>query len=125
MNPIKAVTTCILCCGLALFSSYEAAAQVEFELKPSQSMSITGKGPGQDAAVNPYQGQDCLVLIENIGTVAFVARTQQKGQKNLSMINLAPGTSQSISLPKGYELYLDTTDQGLAKAKLEFKPQED
>jgi hypothetical protein len=109
---------------ISLLSNSEVSAQVEFELKPSQSMAITGKGPGQDAANNPYEGQDCLVLIENIGAVSFSARIQQKGQKNLSSKNIAPGTSQTLNLPKGYELYLDTSKQGTAKARLLFKPKE-
>ncbi|WP_019037344.1 hypothetical protein [Psychroflexus tropicus] len=88
-------------------------------------MAITGKGPGQDAAINPYEGQDCLVLIENIGAVSFSARIQQKGQKDLSSKNIAPGTSQTLSLPKDYELYLDTTDEGTGKARLLFKPKEE
>lgn len=103
----------------------KVSAQVEFELKPSQSMAITGKGPGQDAANNPYEGQDCLVLIENIGKIDFVARIQQKGQKNPSTQIIAYGTSQTLRLPNGYELYLDTTDQGTAKARLSFKPTEE
>jgi len=110
---------------ISLLSNSEVSAQVEFELKPSQSMAITGKGPGQDAANNPYEGQDCLVLIENIGAVDFEVRTQQKGQKNLNTISITPGTSQTLSLPKGYELYLDTTDEGIAKARLLFKPKEE
>ena len=122
MKTLKFLPLLFFSFVLCLFCSYEASAQVEFELKPSQSMAITGKGPGQDAANNPYDGQDCLVLIENIGVVDFEVRTQQKGQKNLSIISLAKGTTKTISLPKGYELYLDTTSEGIARARLAFKP---
>lgn len=97
---------------ISLFSSEDTAAQVEFELKPSQSMSITGKGPGQNAANNPFEGKDCPVLVENIGNIAFAVRTQQKGQKHLKTQTVEPGTSQNIDLPKGYELYLYTTSEG-------------
>jgi hypothetical protein len=38
----------ILLCAV-FFTQYDLFAQAEFELNPSQSMSITGKGPGQDA----------------------------------------------------------------------------
>lgn len=124
MKTIKPLTTLLFCCGLALFNTYETAAQVEFELKPSQSMSITGKGPGQDAAKNPFEGEDCLVVIENSGSLTFAARTQQKGQKNLETQNVKPGSAQTIYLPKGYELYLDTTNEGTAKARLSFKKKE-
>ncbi|SDG95055.1 hypothetical protein [Psychroflexus sediminis] len=125
MTIHKLVTTLLLCCMISLFSSEKVAAQVEFELKPSQSMSITGKGPGQDAAINPFEGQDCIVLVENIGNIAFAVRTQQKGQKNLKIKTVEPGTSQNIDLPKGYELYLDNTSEGLAKARLNFKQDDD
>ncbi|NEV92995.1 hypothetical protein G3567_02390 [Psychroflexus sp. YR1-1] len=121
MKPTQLFTSLMLCCVVSLFSSEEAAAQVEFELKPSQSMSITGKGPGQDAANNPFEGQDCIVQVENIGDIAFAVRTQQKGQKNLKTQTVEPGTSQNIDLPKSYELYLDTSSEGLAKARLNFK----
>lgn len=121
MTIHKLVTTLLLCGVISLFSIEDTSAQVEFELKPSQSMSITGKGPGQDAANNPFEGEDCLVLVENIGNLRFAVRTQQKGQNNLKTQNVDPGTTQTIHLPKGYELYLDTTDEGTAKARLSFR----
>ena len=46
---------------------FEAKAQTEFVLEPSQSMIMTGKGPGQDATINPYFGEDCFAIIKNIG----------------------------------------------------------
>ncbi|MBZ9652858.1 hypothetical protein [Psychroflexus montanilacus] len=121
MTIHKLVTTLLLCGVISLFSVEDTTAQVEFELKPSQSMSITGKGPGQDAANNPFEGEDCLVLVENIGNLRFAVRTQQKGQNNLKTQDVDPGTTETIHLPKGYELYLDTTDEGTAKARLSFR----
>ena len=108
-------------CVISLFSIEGATAQVEFELNPSQSMCITGKGPGQDAAINPFEGEDCLVLVENIGKLSFSVRTQQEGQKNLKSRKVKPGATQPIHLPKGYELYLDTTTGGEARAKVSFE----
>ena len=46
-------------------------AQAEFELKPSQSVFVTGMGPGQDATKNPYDGQNCFAIVENIGKRKF------------------------------------------------------
>jgi len=73
MKTHKTLLNFLLLIAVMLFTTYETAAQIEFELQPSQSMSITGKGPGQDAAKNPFEGEDCLVLVENIGKVTFAA----------------------------------------------------
>jgi hypothetical protein len=125
MKTYKTLLNFLLLIAVILFTTYETAAQIEFELKPSQSMSITGKGPGQDAAKNPFEGEDCLVFVENIGKVTFAAITQQKGQKYLKSTSVAPGKTERIQLPKNYELYLDTTSEGTALARLSFKKQED
>lgn len=39
-------------------------------------MLLYGKGPRQDATINPYDGEDCYALIENFGTVPFSVRIQ-------------------------------------------------
>lgn len=108
----------ILC--VTFFTQYETFAQVEFELKPSQSMSITGKGPGQDATTNPYDGQNCFAIIKNIGKKEFTARTQQNGQI-IETIPIKIGEIKKVPLLKGYELYLDTNSRGKAKATVEFE----
>jgi hypothetical protein len=51
-----------------------------FELEPPKSISITGKGPGQDAAENPFSGTNCCGIIENIGDNKFTVRIQEKGK---------------------------------------------
>jgi hypothetical protein len=38
-----------------------------FELSPQQSMSITGKGVGQDAAYNPYADAKSIAAIKSPG----------------------------------------------------------
>ncbi|WP_299256366.1 hypothetical protein [uncultured Aquimarina sp.] len=108
----------ILC--LIFFAQYETLAQSEFELKPSQSMSITGKGPGQDAMKNPYDGQNCYAVIENTGKREFSIRTQQN-RKIIETITIKKGEIKKVKLIKGFELYLDTNSTGKAKAKVEFK----
>ncbi len=110
----------ILLLSIVLFTQYETFAQVEFELSPSQSMCITGKGPGQDAAKNPYDGQNCFAIIENIGQPEFSIRTQYDG-KVMETIQIAKGDIKKVALPIGYELYLDTNSKGKAKAKVAFE----
>ena len=108
----------VLC--VTFFTQHETFAQAEFELKPSQSMSITGKGPGQDAMKNPYDGQNCFVIVENIGKRQFSIRTQKDG-KIIETITIKKAEIKKVTLLKGYELYLDTNSKGKAKAKVEFE----
>lgn len=92
-------------------------AQAELELKPSQSMSITGKGPGQDAVINPFDGQDCYAIVENVGKGDLSVRTQQYGQ----IVNILPvkkGEKIKVKLLKGYELYFDAAEDAKTKATI-------
>lgn len=93
-------------------------AQVEFDLEPAQSMSITGKGPGQDAAINPYYGQNCYAIVENIGKKEFSIRIQQNGTI-IESIPIKKEEIKKVTLLKGYELYFDADSKG--KAKVDFK----
>jgi hypothetical protein len=83
-------------------------------------MSITGKGPGQDAMKNPYDGQNCFAIVENIGKREFSIRTQKDG-KIIETITIKKAEIKKVALLKGYELYLDTNSKGKAKAKVEFE----
>jgi hypothetical protein len=107
----------IIFCSVFL-TQYETFAQTEFELKPSQSMSITGKGPGQDAMKNPYDGKNCFAIVENIGKMEFSIRTQLNG-KIIENIPIKNGETKKVKLLIGYELYIDTDSKG--KAKVEFE----
>ncbi len=49
-----------------------------YALDPQQSMLIFGKGPGQDAAINPYEGQDCRAIVKNLGEGQVGVRVQYK-----------------------------------------------
>ena len=108
---------------LMFLTQYQTFAQTEFDLKPSQSMSITGKGLGQDAMKNPYNGQNCFAIVENIGEREFSIRTQQNG-KIIETIPIKKGEIKKVILLKQYELYLDTYSKGKAKAKVEFEKAE-
>jgi hypothetical protein len=103
---------------LLLVLQFDAAAQSIFELRPSQSMSITGKGQGQDAAINPYSNENSVGIIENIGENSFVIRVQNAGVV-IKMISINPMETKEVSLFQGYELYLDSDLQ--ARAKVTFK----
>jgi ribosomal protein L24 len=98
----------------------EVLAQTEFELTPSQSMLMTGKGPGQDGTINPYYGEECFAIVENIGEIAFSIRVQQDG-RIIKEIPIEQKEVIQVKLLKGYELYLDPNPKGLAKARVDYK----
>lgn len=103
---------------ITIFSQYETLAQAKFQLNPSQSMSITGKGPGQDATKNPYYGQNCYAIVENIGKEEFSIRTQKNGEI-IEIIRIKKNEIKRVKLLKGYELYFDSDLK--ARAKVEFE----
>jgi len=104
---------------LILFATtYTLSAQSILELSPEQSMCVTGKGPGQDAAINSYSSEESIAVIENISKNSFSIRIQSKGEI-IKTITVAKGKTKEIKLQKGYELYLDTELK--AKAKVSFK----
>lgn len=89
-----------------------------FILKPSQSMLMAGKGPGQDGAINPYINENSIAVVKNLGQNSLQARIQEKGEI-IEVITLAPSERKDIQLKKGYELYLDSELE--AKVRLDFK----
>lgn len=89
-----------------------------FELSPSQSMSITGKGPGQNAAFNPYGDGKSQAVVKNIGEHSFMVRVQEKGEI-ITQIPVSPMEIKKVVLEEGYELYLDS--ELASKAKLTFR----
>ena len=105
---------------ILLIAQYNISAQEAIlELEPSQSMSITGKGAGQDAAINPFSDRNSIGIVENIGENDFTIRVQNKEGKVIESIIIKPNTTKEIRLLKGYELYFDSTMK--AKAKVGFK----
>lgn len=101
-----------------LLATVTVQAQNVLELKPSQSMSIAGKGPGQDAAINPYADGESIAIVENLGENEFSIRIQKKGEI-LKMSTVPPGETKEVMLLKGYELYFDAEKR--ATAKVYFK----
>lgn len=108
----------LIACFLLAFS--QTNAQTEFVLDPSQSMLMTGKGAGQDATINPYSGQDCFAIIENIGTVQFSIRVENQG-KIVEEIPIEKGEIKKVKLLKGYELYLDPNATSMARARVKYE----
>ncbi len=108
-----------LVCGL-LIGQIQLHAQVDFELKPRQSMLMFGKGPGQDATINPFEGQDCYAIVENLGRVECTIRVQTMGQV-VEVVPVAAKERKKVKLLQGYELYVDTRDQGKAKVRIAYE----
>ncbi len=106
--------------GLIFASQSDLLAQTEFELGPSQSMIMTGKGSGQDATINPFFGQDCYAIIKNIGKREFSIRVQQNGEIK-EEITIKKGKLKKVKLLKGDELYLDPNPTGIAKASVDYE----
>jgi len=105
--------------SLLFMITLNVSGQSILELKPSQSMSIIGKGPGQDAAINPYANTDSKAVIENIGKNTFTIRIQDKKDYK-KLISVGPSETKELDLLKGYEIYFDS--ELYAKANLEFMP---
>ncbi|WP_345276754.1 hypothetical protein [Litoribaculum gwangyangense] len=110
----------ILATSLIFLIQFEVTAQTEFILEPSQSMIMTGKGPGQDGTINPYIGQNCYAIVRNIGDRQFSIRVQQDG-KIIEEISILKGELKKVKLIKGYELYLDPNPEGIAKASVDYE----
>lgn len=103
---------------ITLISLHELSAQSVLELPPYQSMSITGKGPGQDAAINPYAKVKSYAIVENIGKNEFSIRVQKSGEI-IEQLPIKAGTIKKVKLLVGYELYLDSELEG--KATVDFE----
>ncbi|MEM9547647.1 MAG: hypothetical protein AAGA77_16825 [Bacteroidota bacterium] len=111
---------------LLLFAAVNLAqpclnAQSIFELEGPQSMLMTGKGKGQDGAINPYLNENCIAIVENLGENEFEVRIQHK-RKLISIQKVKPGKTLEIELLAGHELYFDSDLK--SKASLEFKQEE-
>lgn len=94
--------------GLLLLT-IPASAQKEnkFKLDPSTNMLMTGKGPGQDGLINPFAGQDCVAVVENLAKAPFSVRIQQNGVV-LRTIEIGDKETKQIDLKGSEELYIDT-----------------
>ncbi|QHI38773.1 hypothetical protein IMCC3317_41730 [Kordia antarctica] len=103
---------------LFALQSYAQKNITIFELEPSQSMIITGKGAGQDAAVNPYKDGNSIAIVKNLGKNIFTIRIEYQGKITRTRV-LEADKATMIPLRQGSELYLDSDLK--AKAKIDFK----
>lgn len=88
------------------------------ELNPSDNMSISGKGPGQDAAINPYSKRDSIAVISNIGENSFEIRIEANAIK-IKRATIQPNETKELELLRGQQLYFDSRLK--SKAKVKFK----
>ncbi|AXG70153.1 hypothetical protein KORDIASMS9_02392 [Kordia sp. SMS9] len=110
-------TYILLFAMLFVSHSYAQKEKTIFKLKPSQNMLMTGKGPGQDGAINPYTDRNSIAIVENVGKNEFSIRLQYEG-KVVRTVALAAGKTTKVGLPKGSQLYFDTEAE--TTVKLEF-----
>jgi uncharacterized lipoprotein YajG len=85
---------------------------------PAESMSISGKGPGQDAAINPYLNSNSIATVKNLGKNNVVARIQKNGEL-IENITVPAHEKREVTLLNGYELYFDS-DLG-SKVSVSFR----
>ena len=114
----------LLFAALCLWASPELAAQENknsFDLEPQQVMLMTGKGPGQDGALNPYYGQDCLAIVQNTGSAEFTVRIEEWG-KIINMIPVAGGERKLINLLAKQQLLIDGNNDEAISVELNFEP---
>lgn len=89
-------------------------AQDTVVLDDYRHMCIAGKGPGQDAAINPYLGQSSVAIVENMGESPFDVRIQVKGQI-VKTIKSSPARVLEIKLDKDQVMYFDSDARAVAR----------
>jgi len=114
MRKLLLITILLVCFQSKIY------AQTVFEIDGSQRMLMTGKGPGQDATINPFQGEDCYAVIENLGEELFSVRIQEK-EKIIEIIKVEPKNVKKIKLLSNQELYLDGETNNKAKASVYYQ----
>ena len=104
---------------ILLLISLESFGQ-SFEITDGQSMCMFGKGPGQDATINPYAEEDfSYALVENIGTVEFQIRITSN-VKDIKQFPIQPNGLVVIKLFSDEILYFDAITTQKAKATIRY-----
>ena len=101
--------------AILLFTACSSDAIFQFD--GSQSMLITGKGPGQDGAINPYYGQASIAKVRNLGDNILQVRVQE-GKTLIENMVVSPGEKKSMELKGSYQMYVET--DVATKAKIRF-----
>ena len=106
--------------GLMLATTTTSAQKEnKFKLDPSTNMLMTGKGPGQDGSINPFAGQDCIAVAENLVKDPFSVRIQKNGLV-LRTIEIGTKETKRIELKGSEELYVDT-EQKTTRFTINYK----
>jgi len=111
---------CFLVLSMICFACITAHAQDTIEFDSNQSMCISGKGAGQDGAINPYLGEDCYAIVKNTGDDALSIRIQENGEIT-DMIEIQGKKTKKIFLKKNAVLYVDTDDVTNTVATFSFE----
>ena len=90
-----------------------------FELKNGRSMCMLGKGPGQDATINPYFGQDAYAIIQNVGAVVFGVRIESQTH-GVQEITIQPKEVCKLLMTKNSILYFDAIEKDIATAQIHY-----
>lgn len=112
------ITTTLFALFAMVYCGFAQDANI-LELDPNQSMSITGKGPGQDATINPFIAENSIIVVSNIGKGVFSVRVQKEGVI-LQEVTVKPEQTQELLLYKGLEVYFDSEEE--AKVAVSYKP---
>jgi hypothetical protein len=118
MLPISRKRGVLLTFLLLLFLLSCGTTSSVLDLPAAQSMSVTGKGPGQDAAFNPFSENNSVAVVKNLGPNPFFIRIQDKNG-NYEETRIIPKETLEVFLPMGYELYLDS--DRASRAKVSFR----
>jgi hypothetical protein len=121
LNKFLSISQSLIILGVLLFNTHAYAQKEDnFKLDPSTSMLMTGKGPGQDGSINPFAGQDCVAVVENLAKAPFSVRIQQNGVV-LRTIEIGAKETKQIDLKGSEELYVDT-EQKTTRFTINYKP---
>ncbi|MAM28010.1 MAG: hypothetical protein CMC13_03225 [Flavobacteriaceae bacterium] len=96
----------ILIVVIMLVFQIDTNAQEVLELDPGQSMCISGKGKGQDGAINPFMETGSVAIVKNLGENQFSIRVEYEG-KVKEKIRLDPSRITRVILPKSHVMYFD------------------
>ena len=92
--------------------------KIILDLAANQSMCITGKGPGQDGAINPYFGSPSYAIIKNIGNTPLSIRIQES-EKLITTEEIRTHQKVKIRIEASQQLYFDSMFE--TKVELSFK----
>ena len=106
--------------AILVMAQFEISAQNVVELEPAQNMLMTGKEPGQNATINPFEGKDCIAIVENLGKGNVSIRIQKKGEI-LNTIPAKEGETKKVKLLEGQEMYIDSESDQKSKVKISYE----